>query len=141
MTTKKIVIIVATVVITIVLLTIVFAGGIVGLVFYSVGNSEAAVTARDFLRKNERLKQDIGEVKDFGSFVTGNINVHNSDGDATLRLKVIGERQTVNAAVELTYRAGRPWRVTAASYRNEDGQTVDIFSAFESERQIPLLVA
>lgn len=141
MTTKKIVIIVAAVVITIVLLTIVFAGGIVGLVFYSVGNSEAAVTARDFLRKNERLKQDIGEVKDFGSFVTGNINVHNSDGDATLRLKVIGERQTVNAAVELTYRAGRPWRVTAASYRNEDGQTVDIFSAFESERRIPLLVA
>ncbi len=141
MTTKKIVIIVAAVVITIVLLTIVFAGGIVGLVFYSVGNSEAAVTARDFLRKNERLKQDIGVVKNFGSFVTGNINVHNSDGDATLRLKVIGERRTVNAAVELTYRAGRPWRVTAASYRNEDGQTVDIFSAFESERQIPLLVA
>src|SRR5205814_2923626 len=128
MSTKKIIVIVASIAIVVGLLIAVVVGGIVGFAFYSVGHSEAAVTARDFLRKNERLKDDIGEVKDFGSFVTGNINVHNSDGDATLRLKVIGERRTVNAAVELTYRTGRPWRVTAASYRNEDGQTVDIFS-------------
>jgi len=141
MTTKKIVIIAAAVAFTVGLLVLLFVGGIVGIAFYSIGKSEAAVTAKDFLRNNERLKQDVGTVKDFGSFITGNINIHNSDGDAVLNLKVIGERRTVNASVELVYRNGRPWRVTAASYKNEAGEIVDLLSAFETQRLLPLLVA
>lgn len=141
MTTKRIVIIVAAVVITIGLLVMVAVGGIVGFAFYAVSKSDAAVTAKDFLRNNERLKQDIGEVKDFGTFVTGSVNVHDSDGDATMRLKVIGERRTVNATVNLVYRNGRQWRVTAASYTDEAGHTVDLFSAYEARKLTPLLVA
>ena len=141
MTTKKIVIIVAAVVLTVGLLVLSFVGAIVGIAFYSIGNSEAAITAKDFLRNNERLTQDIGPVKDFGSFITGNINIHNSDGNAVLSLKVIGERRTVNASVELSYQSGRPWRVTAASYKNEAGEIVDLVSAFETQRLLPLLVA
>jgi hypothetical protein len=140
-TTNKIVIIVGAVVITLALLMVIFVGVIVAFALYSVGNSQAAMAAKDFLRKNERLKQDIGEVNGFGKFVTGSINVHNSDGDATLSLKVIGEQRTVNCSVDLIYRAGRPWRVTAASCRNENGQTIELFNAYESERLIPLLVA
>ena len=56
-------------------------------------NSEAAETARTYLRTNEELKRDIGEVNDFGWFVTGNINTQNADGEATLNLKVIGEKK------------------------------------------------
>src|SRR6266567_1240271 len=123
MTTKKMVIIVAVVVISIGLLITIFVAGIVGVVFYSIHNSEAAFAARDFLRNNDRLKQDIGDVKEFSRFVTGNINVSNGDGTATLNLKVIGERKTVNASVELIYRNGRQWRVIAASYKNEAGET------------------
>ncbi len=135
------VIIVAVVVISIGLLITIFVAGIVGVVFYSIHNSEAAFAARDFLRNNDRLKQDIGDVKEFSRFVTGNINVSNSDGTATLNLKVIGERKTVNASVELIYRNGREWRVTAASYRNEAGQTVSLFDAYESLIAIsPLLL-
>ena len=141
MTTKKIVIIAAAVAFSVGLLVLLFVGGIVGIAFYSIGNSEAAVTAKDFLRNNERLKQDVGTVKDFGSFITGNINIHDSDGDAVLSLKVIGERRTVNASVELAYRSGRPWRVTAASYKNEAGEIVDLLNAFETQRLLPLLVA
>jgi len=142
MTTKKIVIIVAAVAFTVGLLVLLFVSGIVGIAFYSIGKSEAAVTAKDFLRNNERLKQDVGTIKDFGSFITGNINIHNNDGDAVLNLKVIGERRTVNATVELVYRSGRPWRVTAASYKNEAGEIVDLLSAFETQRRLlPLLVA
>ena len=141
MTTKKIVIIAAAVAFTVGLLVLLFVGGIVGIAFYSIGKSEAAVTAKDFLRNNERLKQDVGAVTDFGSFITGNINIHDSDGDAVLSLKVIGERRTVNASVELAYRSGRPWRVTAASYKNEAGEIVDLLNAFETQRLLPLLVA
>ena len=141
MTTKRLLLIVGGVVIAIGLLIVVFVGGIVGFALYTVGNSDAAMTAKEFLRSNERLKDDIGEVRDFGTLVSGSVNIHNSNGTATLSLKVIGERRSVNASVDLVYRDGPQWRVTAASYRNEAGQTVDLLNAYEAQQPIPLLVA
>jgi hypothetical protein len=132
MTTKKIVIIIVSVVVVLVLLGALVIGGIVGTIFYSINNSEAAVTAKDFLRNNEKLKQDIGEVKDFGKFVTGNINTTNGDGSAQLSFKVIGERKEVNATVELIFRSGHPWRVAAASYRNQAGETIDLLNPYDA---------
>jgi hypothetical protein len=136
MTTKKIVVIIASIVIVLGLIVVLFVGGIIGIVFYGIGNSDAANVAKDFLRNNERLQQDIGEVKDFGNFVTGNININNGDGTAELNLKVIGERKEVNAAVELVFRSGHQWRVTAASYRNEAGETIDLLNPYESRRSV-----
>lgn len=141
MTTKKIVLILAGVVVTIGLLVCIFVAGIVGFVLYQIGNSEAAATAKEFLRNNELLKQDIGEVKDFGSIITGSVNVVNNDGTATLSIKVIGERRTINATVDLTYRSGRPWRVTGATYKNQAGELVDLLAAYDARKLIPQLVA
>ena len=141
MTTKKIVLIVAAVVGVLVLLAAVFVGGIVGVALYSVGNSEAAAKAKDFLRGSEKLKTDIGEVKDFGSVITGNVHVNNNNGEATLNLKVIGERDTVNAAVDLVYTNGSAWRVSAASYVNSQGLTIDLLDPYDSKIPVPLLVA
>jgi hypothetical protein len=132
MTTKKIVTTVVLVLVVIGLVVVIFAGGIVGFAFYSIGKSEAATTAKSYLRSNEKLKQDIGEVKDFGAFVTGSIDVQNSDGDATLKLKVIGARKTVNATVDLTYRLGRSWHVVNASYVNEQGQLIELLNPYAS---------
>jgi len=130
-TTKKIVLIVVSIVAVLALIAALFVGGIVWFAFRTIGNSDAANTARAYLRSNEKLKQDIGEVKDFGSFVTGSINVRNASGDATLKLKVYGEKKTVNATVDLSYRNNRAWRVTGASY-DSDGRTVDLMSAYEN---------
>jgi hypothetical protein len=141
MTTKRIVILVGVAVLAVGLLVVLFVGGIVGFALYTVGHSDAAVTAKEFLRNNQRLKDDIGEVRDFGTLVSGSINVHNSNGDATIGLKVIGERHTVNATVGLAYRDGRPWRVVSASYVNEDGRVVDLISAYEAHQQIRLLTS
>ncbi len=132
MTTKKIVAIIATILLVLGVIVALFAGGILLFVFHQVGSSDAAVIARSFLKSNERLKQDIGEVQDFGSFITGNINVQNGSGTATLNLKVIGARKTVNASVELMYRNGREWHVTKASYENEAGRTVDLLNPDQS---------
>ena len=141
MTTKKIIIIVVAVVMVMGLLVVVFVGGIVGFAFYSIGHSEAAITAKDFLKNNQKLKDEIGDIKDFGSFVTGNINVHNDNGDATLNIKVIGERKTVNASVDMVYRSGRPWRVSSATYVNDAGQTVNLLNPYDTHKFIPQLVA
>ena len=129
MSTKKILVIIGSILAVLALIVVLFVGGIVWFVFHSIGTSEAADTARTYLRNNETLKQDIGEVKDFGSFVTGNINVQNGDGVATLHLKVIGERRTVNSTVDLSYRSNRAWRVTGASYAR-NGKTVDLMQAY-----------
>jgi len=132
MTNKKIVVIVVSVVVVLGLLAVLFVGGIAWFALRAMGNSEAADTARTFLRNNEVLKRDIGEVKDFGWLVSGNINTTNGDGAAQLHLKVIGERKEVNATVELIYRSGRPWRVTAASYRNEAGEVINLLNPYDS---------
>jgi hypothetical protein len=131
MTTKKLVIIIGSVLAAAALLVVIFAGGIVGLAFYSIGKSEAATTAKTFLRNNEKLKQDIGNVNDFGTFITGNVSTRNADGEATLSLKVIGERKTVNATVSLMYRSNRAWRVTDASYVNDSGLTIKLLDPYE----------
>ena len=141
MTTKKILLTVAAIVVVLTLLAAVFVGGIVGFALYTVGNSEAAARAKDFLRNNEKLKTDIGEVKDFGSIITGNVSVNNNNGEATLHLKVIGERKTVNAAVDLVYTNGSSWRVSAASYVDASGQTVDLLNPYDSKNLVPLLIA
>lgn len=141
MTTKKIVLIVGGVVVVLGFLVVCFVGAIVGFALYSVANSEAAARAQDFLRNNEKLKTEIGEVRDFGSIITGSVNFRNDSGEATLHLKVIGERKTVNATVDLALVKGSAWRVSSASYVNESGQTIDLLDPYDTQVLIPRLVA
>jgi hypothetical protein len=56
---------------------------------------------------------------------------------------VIGERKEVNATVELIFRNGQQWRVTAASYKNEAGETVDLLNPYStsSRKFVPKLAA
>src|SRR5258708_40340225 len=100
MSTKKIILIIAGILAVLGLIVALFVGGIVWFAFHTIAKSEAAETARTFLRNNEILKQDIGEVKDFGSFVTGNSNGPNTDGEGHLHLQGIGEERTGDASVD-----------------------------------------
>jgi cbb3-type cytochrome oxidase subunit 3 len=130
MSTKKIVLIVVGILSVLALLGVLFVVGIGWFVFSTIGNSEAAETARTYLRTNEALTDEIGEVKDFGSFVTGNINTQNQSGEATLNLKVYGKLKTVNATVSLAYRSNQNWRVTEAFY-DDDGRKVVLKAPYE----------
>jgi hypothetical protein len=141
MTTKKLFLIVGGVVIVLTLVVAVFVGGIVGFALYSVNNSEAAARAKDFLRTNEKLKKDIGEVRDFGSIITGSVNVADGNGQATLHLKVIGDNETVNASVNLVYLNRGDWRVIAASYVAKGGQTINLLDPYDTKVLVPLLTA
>jgi hypothetical protein len=141
MTTKKIVLIVGGVVVVLGLLVVIFVGGIVGFALYQVGNSEAALKAKVFLLNSEKLKLDIGEVKKFGSIVTGSVSIHDGNGEATVNLKVVGEQKTVNASVHLVLVNGSAWRVSSASYVNASGQTVELLDPYDSKIVTPLLIA
>jgi archaellum component FlaG (FlaF/FlaG flagellin family) len=141
MTTKKILLIVGGVVVVLGLVVALFVAGIVGFALYQVGHSEAAAIARTFLRGSEKLKQDIGEVQDFGSIVTGSININNDNGQAILYLKVIGANKTVNATVRLLYVQGNNWRVSSASYVDNGGQTIELLNPYDSKLLVPILIA
>jgi hypothetical protein len=141
MTTKRIVLIVGGVVVVLALIVVCFAAGIVGFALYQIGNSQAATKAKDFLRQNEKIQVETGKIEDFGSIVTGSINLHSGSGEATINLKVIGERSTVNAKVDLVLVSGGTWRVSAASYVNGAGQTINLLNPYESKILIPRLIA
>lgn len=140
MTTKKIVLTIAGVVVVLGLVVVIFVGVIAGFALYQFGKSEAAVKSRDFLRTSEKLKQDIGEVKDFGSIVTGSISFQSGNGEAIVNLKVIGERETVNASVRLLLLSGSNWRIASASYVNASGQNIELLNPYDSKLLIPILI-
>jgi thioredoxin 1 len=131
MTTKKIVLLVAGIVAGLALLVALFVGAIFGFVFYTIGHSQAAQTAKTFLRDNERLKQDVGAVRDFGWLTTGNVDTSGSSGDAELHMKVVGERRSVDATVQLTLGNAQEWRVIDAYYDGAGGDRVYLTKNFE----------
>jgi hypothetical protein len=138
---KKSVFVVGGVLVALALLTTIFIVVIVFLGLYTVKNSESAEKAQDYLRRSEKLKQDIGEVQKFGNIVTAAINDRNGNSEVTLKLKVFGERQTVNATVDLMLVQGNAWRVTSASYVNSNGQTVKLLDPYDTKVLMPSLTA
>src|ERR1051325_8946320 len=139
MITKKSVFVVGGVLVALALLTTIFIVLIVFLGLYTVKNSESAEKAKAYLRSNEKLKQDIGEVQNFGNIVTAAINDRNGNSEVTLKLKVIGEKKTVTATVDLMLVRSEERRVTSASYVNSNGQSVKLLDPYETKVLIPSL--
>lgn len=133
MTKKKLAIVVGGALAGLLLLVALFVGAVAGVAFYGLANSDAATAAEAFLRDNQKLKNEIGEVKDFGTFVTGSVDGGRSEGGALLHLKVNGARRTVNVDVSLVFKQGHGWRVTGASFRGEDGRTVELLEKYEHD--------
>ena len=140
MTAKKIMEIVATALGALTILMFLFLLAIVGFGLYTVKNSDSAEKAKDFLRKNEKLKQDIGEVKNFGNLVTASINDRDGNTEVTMKLKVYGERKTVNASVNLMLVQSNTWRITSASYVDSNGQKVNLLDPYDTKVLIPSLL-
>ena len=138
---KKSVFVVGGLLVALALLTTIFIVVIVFLGLYTVKNSESAEKAQDYLRRSEKLKQDIGEVQKFGNIVTAAINDRNGNSEVTLKLKVFGERKTVNATVDLMLVQGNTWRVTSASYVNSNGENVKLLDPYDTKVLVPRLAA
>lgn len=131
MSTKKAVLVAVGILSAVALVVALFAGAIIGFVFYTIGNSGAAQTAKTFLRQNEKLRREIGVVRDFGYFTTGDIKTQGSMGTAELRMKVFGATKTVNTTVDLAQGRGE-WRVVDAFYDDDaSGQRVFLTKAFD----------
>jgi archaellum component FlaG (FlaF/FlaG flagellin family) len=140
MNAQKIMLTTGSVLVVLALLTTIFLIAIVFFGLYTVSNSESAEKAEDYLRKSEKLKEDIGEVQKFGNIVTAAINDRNGNSEVTLKLKVFGERKTVNATVDLMLVQGNAWRVTSASYVNSNGENIKLLDPYDTKVLIPSLI-
>ena len=141
MRTKKIMLIVGGGLVGLAFLTVVFVTVIVVFGLYTIKNSESAEKAKDYLRRNEKLKQDIGEVQGFGSIVTASLNERDGNNEVTFKLKVIGAQKTVNATVDLVLAPGNTWRVTSASYVNSLGEKVPLLDPYDTKVPVASVTA
>jgi hypothetical protein len=80
-------------------------------VLFSIKNSGAYQTATQFLASNEKVKGQIGEIRDFGAFPGGEIQFKNGYGRAVLNITVYGLEGTVSAQVLLTKDPEQIWEV------------------------------
>lgn len=141
MKAKKIVFVVGWVLTGLMVLTAIFVAAIVYFGLYTVNKSEPAEKAKAYLRTNEKLKQDIGDVQNIGNIDTVGINDRNGNNEVTLKLKVYGKDKTVNATVNLILVQGNAWRITSASYVNSNGQTIKLLDPYETKVLVPGLIA
>lgn len=127
---RRVLFIVGVCVAALALLLALFVGAIMWFASGTIANSEAAETARTFLKSNERLRQETGEVREFGSQVTGRIKSEAGGGVATLNFEVQGSRRAVTASVDLIYKEGFGWRAVGATYKNDAGRTVELLDSY-----------
>ena len=137
MKAKKIVFVVGSVLTVLTVLAAIFVVAIVYFGLYTVNKSEPAEKVKAYLRSNEKLKQDIGDVQNIGNVETVGISDRNGNSEVTLKLRVYGEHKTVNATVNLMLVPGNAWRITSASYVNSNGQTIKLLDPYETNLRIP----
>ena len=60
--------------------------------YFRISNSNEYTIAKKFIKQNSNLKSKIGEIKDFGSFPKGGIQLINGLNSAQIETNVIGSK-------------------------------------------------
>jgi hypothetical protein len=101
------------------------AGLFVGSVFYFIESmmrsSGAYQMALDKASRSPCVVNAIGTPLKTGVFISGNIDLHNSDGGANLSIPVTGPRGKGDIEVEAE-KANGIWRITALDFEGKDGR-------------------
>ena len=102
-------------------------GGIFGGVIGAVKNSDAYKMSVELAEKNSEVKEDIGNIKSYGWFPGGSVNIKGSSGEAKLSISLTGEKGEGTLETELVKKGGQ-WNFTSA-----------IFYLKNSDKEIDLL--
>jgi hypothetical protein len=73
-------------------------------------SSDAYKVAVLDIQKNEEIKREIGEVKSFGSFPKGSIEIQNGLGQAGLQITVFGKKKEMDITVNLIKERDSIWK-------------------------------
>ena len=75
--------------------------------------SGPSAASKDFLKADPTVKEQIGEIKDFGLFPSGGFNEVNGEGTARLTFSLKGTKGEGKAELGLVKHKGKEWQVVA----------------------------
>ena len=84
--------------------TFLFAGS-------AMKNSDAYKVAIMEIEQNEEILSETGGIKGYGMMPTGNVNISNGNGQAQLKIKVLGNEKDLNVGVYLTKEPNGEWEL------------------------------
>jgi hypothetical protein len=90
-------------------------GGIFGGVMGAIKNSDAYKMSVELVEKSSEVKEEIGNIKSYGWFPGGSVNVNGSSGEAKLNISVTGEKGEGTVETELVKKGGK-WNFTSAVF-------------------------
>ncbi|PZR19459.1 MAG: hypothetical protein DI539_14030 [Flavobacterium psychrophilum] len=80
-------------------------------IFQMMKNSDAYITAENYLTDNKEIIGATGGIKDFDMFPTGSISTYNDSGEAILTIGVNGKKHDIDVFVHLEKEPGTDWQV------------------------------
>jgi cytochrome oxidase complex assembly protein 1 len=117
-------------------LFVAFAAAIVFLVFGIMKSSDAYKDAVAQAKTHQVVQEHLGEPLEEGLFVTGNINVSGSSGQASLAIPISGPKGKGTLYVEATKSVGQ-WRFATLMVEvRETGERIDVLETEELNRQM-----
>jgi uncharacterized RDD family membrane protein YckC len=77
----------------------------------TIKNSDAYKVAISEIEKNEQIITETGGIKGYGMMPTGNINISNGQGQAQLKIRVLGNTKDLNVSVYLEKESNGQWEL------------------------------
>ena len=90
-----------------------------------IKESEPFKIASSFVKENQQIKDDLGEVTETSPWFPSSLKTSGSTVQVQLTLRVEGKNGTGKAYVTLVYLRDR-WQITAASYENRQGKVIPL---------------
>ena len=84
--------------------TFLFAGS-------AMKNSDAYKVAIMEIEQNEEILSETGGIKGYGMMPTGNVSISNGNGQAQLKIKILGNEKDLNVDVYLTKEPNGEWKL------------------------------
>jgi hypothetical protein len=109
----------------IVALGLIFVAAIIGVVFGAMKSSDVYRQALQRARNSPEVQSALGTPIEPGWFMSGNINVKNTTGDADITFPISGPKGKANVHAVATKESGR-WNYSTLVVQVEGGSTIDL---------------
>jgi hypothetical protein len=112
---------------SVIVLFLAFAGAIVAVVFGAIKSTDAYTTALNTARQDPRVIEALGTPIEPGFFVTGNVNVNNDTGTASIDFPISGPKGKAKVHTTASKEHGK-WIYSMMEARVEGGPTIDLLN-------------
>jgi hypothetical protein len=127
--------VVITILVLVVASILAMVGGIVGLVMWSIRQSDVFRMAMERARQNPQVVQQLGTPIEPGWLVSGSIQLENDAGTANLTIPIHGPSQKAKMYLDARKRMGE-WTFNSLVVKTASGEEIDVAAAKPEGRGI-----